>query len=255
MTCTSLLPSCLENQHAWLGSYHGPLPCLSPCPCPLSFALFLIQTSGATTHAPGISSLGMVVCGALTELWCMQQWVDGEHVLIGTKCNKLLCLNIRTQQQIKILLPDRPGRPAVLEAVSTPYKHCGMHCIAVSPDGQRVATGGLDPSDCQIFDVSEANIRDHMPKFTPGQTLMVRTPSALLCQTLDSSPACFAHSPTRWHNVGGNTLALMPCDHPHELSWDRNAHKQSGHLITGPCRGQQGDKKAVSKYWIESHPL
>ena len=114
-----------------------------------------------------------VLCG-------MQVWVDGEHVLVGTKCNRLLCLNTRTQRQLTIPLPERPGRPAVLEAVSTPYKHCGMHCIAVSPDGQRIAAGGHDPSDCQIFDVSEAINSGHMPNFAAGQTLMVQTSSGTM---------------------------------------------------------------------------
>ncbi|KAK9837622.1 hypothetical protein WJX74_001605 [Apatococcus lobatus] len=132
----------------------------------------LLQAARALRRRlPGVLREQEFNCKDLDKAFACQ-WVDGEHVLIGTKCNQLLCLNISSQLQIKIPLPDRPGRPAILEAVSTPYKHCGMHCIAVSPDGQRIATGGHDPSDCQVFDVSETNNRGQAPSFTPGQTLM-----------------------------------------------------------------------------------
>ncbi len=109
----------------------------------------------------------------LNSYACMQQWVNSESVVIGTKCNKLLSLNVSSRQTAFVALPITSGRPAVLEAHSTPYKHCGIHCIAQSPDGSCLATGGHDPSDCQVFNISEPASRAQLPSYAPFQTLMV----------------------------------------------------------------------------------
>ena len=44
--------------------------------------------------------VGSIVIGALP----VQEWLDSEHVVVGTKCNKLLCLNTSTGKVCPALL-------------------------------------------------------------------------------------------------------------------------------------------------------
>ena len=43
--------------------------------------------------------------------------------------------------------------------------------MAVSPDGNMLAVGGSDPSDCQIYHIEHRN--GAHPRFTPAQAIVV----------------------------------------------------------------------------------
>lgn len=77
---------------------------------------------------------------------------------VGTKCNKLLTVDTRNMGVAEVRLPRPPGRPP------TGLAHCGIHCMALSPTGGMLATGGAETADCTILNVETMQ---------PVQTLVV----------------------------------------------------------------------------------
>ena len=101
----------------------------------------------------------------------LQAWVSDQHVVVGSKCNKLLCVDAATLQIHNIALPPKPARPQALSIAGSHHSGCGIHAMAVSPDGSMLASGGSDPSDCQIMQIQHQH--GTAPVFTPMQTLVV----------------------------------------------------------------------------------
>ncbi|DBA89572.1 TPA: hypothetical protein ACH3X2_004473 [Trebouxia sp. C0005] len=97
-------------------------------------------------------------------------WVSDTHVVVGTKCNKLVCVNAVTQQMHDIILPPKPVRSEELLMASNNHPGCGIHTMAVSPDGSMLAVGGADPMDCQIMHIQHQHGK--APIFTPMQALV-----------------------------------------------------------------------------------
>lgn len=75
-----------------------------------------------------------------------------ERILLGTKCNKLINLNINTGEHFEIGRPPRP--PRNVTSTYDGWGNCGIHCIAMNPSGDLIATGGTDPDDCAILRTS-----------------------------------------------------------------------------------------------------
>ncbi|BDA46679.1 DDB1- and CUL4-associated factor 12 [Coccomyxa sp. Obi] len=108
------------------------------------------------------------------------EWLDSETVVVGTKCNKLLCLNTTTRQFQRVAMPRAPPRPAGAAQAdpAAPVTGCGIHSIALSPDRRLLATGGANPSDCQILAVRDGGAADAAPgaqQLAPVQTLVGHT--------------------------------------------------------------------------------
>ena len=102
----------------------------------------------------------------------MQTWIDDKHVAIGTKCNKLLCMNVETFYMMEVPMPPKPPRPQAVPLDQTEHNGCGIHGISLSPDGSMLACGGAEASDCQIFHVDQRP--GQPPRFAPHQTLVVQ---------------------------------------------------------------------------------
>lgn len=73
---------------------------------------------------------------------CLQAWLDDAHVLVGTKCNKLLCLHVPSHTHTLINYPQQSVYRHGPDLFTGPRHTCGQHAVAVSPDGRFVATGG-----------------------------------------------------------------------------------------------------------------
>ncbi|KAL0027315.1 hypothetical protein WJX77_012210 [Trebouxia sp. C0004] len=97
-------------------------------------------------------------------------WVSDTHVVVGTKCNKLVCVDAVTLQMHDIILPPKPVRSEELLMASNNHPGCGIHTMAVSPDGSLLAVGGADPLDCQIMHIQQQHGK--APTFTPMQALV-----------------------------------------------------------------------------------
>ena len=115
--------------------------------------------------------LSMRGCHSLDLSSLLQAWVSDQHVVVGTKCNKLLCVDAASMHMCKIPLPPKPARPQELSATSSSQPGCGIHTIALSPDGSMLAVGGAAPTDCQIFHIQHQT--GTYPTFTPTQCLVV----------------------------------------------------------------------------------
>ncbi|GMH32871.1 hypothetical protein BSKO_00705 [Bryopsis sp. KO-2023] len=74
-------------------------------------------------------------------------WLDGATVLVGTKCNQLLKLDVDGKVFSKISLGNEA---ATAEAVGRDV--CGIHSVVLNPSETLVATGGPDPKQCAVFD-------------------------------------------------------------------------------------------------------
>ncbi|GBF97555.1 hypothetical protein Rsub_10156 [Raphidocelis subcapitata] len=78
-------------------------------------------------------------------------WVGPDSVLVGTKCNSLLLLDVITGSHRRVALPPKPAVRLGPELNYNPDGHCGMHAMDVSPGGRYVVTGGRAAEDCVVL--------------------------------------------------------------------------------------------------------
>ena len=128
--------------------------------------------------------------GADAALAPLQEWLNDRLVVLGTKCNTLLLLDVVTSKVQEVSLPrvsfaqraassqhDQQSSAAA-DGQSSPrglsVPSCGIHAISVSPDRCMLATGGANPNDCQVFSVEQAPQTEAGIRLAPSQTLVVR---------------------------------------------------------------------------------
>lgn len=101
-------------------------------------------------------------------------WLNERYVVIGTKCNSLLLVDAHSSRAVwPIALPPQPPRPTPSLQAHSNLESCGIHCLATSPDGGLLATGGDNPNDCQIWSVGDADCAwDTPPQLRPLTTLV-----------------------------------------------------------------------------------
>lgn len=80
------------------------------------------------------------------------EWYDRNHVLLGTKCNKLLLLDLIRNAYKAIELPVRA--PRSFSTTNNGWGNCGKHCIGFNSSRTLFATGGMDPADTVVLDTS-----------------------------------------------------------------------------------------------------
>ncbi|KAJ3321473.1 DDB1- and CUL4-associated factor 12 [Boothiomyces sp. JEL0866] len=75
-------------------------------------------------------------------------WLDDEHVILGTKCQRLIVLNIKTKKQILIPGCNTINYPSSAETSLYKLMQCsGIHSIAINPSKTMLAAGAGKPSE------------------------------------------------------------------------------------------------------------
>ncbi|XP_052100678.1 DDB1- and CUL4-associated factor 12-like [Mytilus californianus] len=118
--------------------------------------LFKRQYSGTCTNAqkivndyvshqaPGLMKEKEYDLGSNNKVFA-SKWLDDKQVVFGTKCNKLMVMDVYTGRNIQI-----PSLKSSDE--STPADcPCGIHAIALNPSESLLATGGENTNDLAIY--------------------------------------------------------------------------------------------------------
>lgn len=82
--------------------------------------------------------------GRLNKIFC-STWLSDNQIAFGTKCNKLMVLDLCTQKLYQI--------PSLQ---SSPYSHppenpCGIHSLQINPSRTLLATGALNSNDVAVY--------------------------------------------------------------------------------------------------------
>lgn len=78
-------------------------------------------------------------------------WVSEDSVLVCTKCNSLLRLNVLTGAWCKIALPPKPAVRLGPDLMYNPDGNFGSHAVDVSPGWRYVVTGGRAAEDAVVL--------------------------------------------------------------------------------------------------------
>lgn len=83
------------------------------------------------------------------------QWLDNDRVIVGTKDNRLLEIDVNycDGNAREISRPLAP--PRNFDTQNTGWGNCGIHSLDITPSGDLLATGGTDPADCVVLRTSD----------------------------------------------------------------------------------------------------
>ena len=103
-------------------------------------------------------------------------------MLAGTKCNKLLRLQLGANRGVAVtnipLPPSREGRPQ--DAID----NCGIHAMSLNPSRTRLVTGGSNPCDCAVFDTPGLEANSVYAARTPPCCSLLLNMNTECCQQL-----------------------------------------------------------------------
>ncbi|RWS00275.1 WD-repeat protein-like protein [Dinothrombium tinctorium] len=80
----------------------------------------------------------------INKVFC-SQWLSDRQIVFGTKCNKVMLLDVKTGKIFRIpsLKSSALSKP--------PENSCGIHSIEINPSRTLLATGGDNPNDIAIY--------------------------------------------------------------------------------------------------------
>lgn len=82
--------------------------------------------------------------GILNKVFC-SSWLSDRQVVFGTKCNKLMVLDVVNGKQYQI-----PSLPSSTTS-SPPEIPCGIHALQINPSRTLLATGALHSNDTAVY--------------------------------------------------------------------------------------------------------
>ncbi|XP_074599022.1 DDB1 and CUL4 associated factor 12-like protein [Brevipalpus obovatus] len=82
--------------------------------------------------------------GEMNKIFC-SKWLNERQVIFGTKCNKLIVLDLTNGKTF--LIPNLKS-----SGYSEPAKeNCGIHCIQINPSRTLLVAGGEYPNDIAVY--------------------------------------------------------------------------------------------------------
>lgn len=96
-----------------------------------------------------------------------------DTVLVGTKCNRLIELNVRSWAMREIPFALRKSNPTVAQSILQDSTKCGIHSISVSPTGEYIATGSADPRHAVVLKVPSSRGKSASADYTHVQSMAV----------------------------------------------------------------------------------
>ncbi|CAG5123489.1 unnamed protein product [Candidula unifasciata] len=75
------------------------------------------------------------------------KWLNDSQVVLGTKCNKLMVMDVRNNNLVEIqsLKSSNDSQPAECP--------CGIHSLAINPSRTMLATGGKNTNDLAVYEL------------------------------------------------------------------------------------------------------
>lgn len=80
----------------------------------------------------------------VNKIFCCE-WLTDSQIILGTKCNTLIVLDILTGRTFKIATLKSSGRH------EPPQNSCGIHATEANPSKSLLATGGESPNELAIY--------------------------------------------------------------------------------------------------------
>lgn len=82
--------------------------------------------------------------GRLNKVFC-SRWLSDHQIAFGTKCNKLMVLDVTTKKMVQI--PNLTGS----NENTMPENPCGMHALEINPSRTMLVTGGQNANDLAVY--------------------------------------------------------------------------------------------------------
>ncbi|GFO34255.1 Ddb1- and cul4-associated factor 12-like [Plakobranchus ocellatus] len=97
-------------------------------------------------HLPAILAENELQLGTVNKVFA-SKWLNDSEVVMGTKCNKLLVMDVNTKQ-----LTHKPSLKSSSQSTAAECP-CGIHSIAINPSCTMLATGGENTNDLAIYEL------------------------------------------------------------------------------------------------------
>lgn len=95
-------------------------------------------------HIPDAVTEKELAFGEVDKIFAAE-WLDETHIIVGTKCNKLIVQNIISRKTWEMpVLQSNSNMPF-------PEKNCGIHCISVNSNASTLATGAENPNSVGFY--------------------------------------------------------------------------------------------------------
>ncbi|XP_005093993.1 DDB1- and CUL4-associated factor 12 [Aplysia californica] len=97
-------------------------------------------------HLPAILSEKELVLGTMNKVFA-SKWLNDSQVVLGTKCNKLMVMDVRNNDLVHI-----PSLRSSEDSVPADCP-CGIHAIAINPSRTLLATGAQNTNDLAVYEL------------------------------------------------------------------------------------------------------
>ncbi|RUS82746.1 hypothetical protein EGW08_009484 [Elysia chlorotica] len=99
-------------------------------------------------HLPAIIEENELPLSTVNKVFA-SKWLSSSQVVMGTKCNKLLVMDVNTKR-----LEHKTSLKSSSESIPAECP-CGIHSIAINPSHTMLATGGENTNDLAIYELPD----------------------------------------------------------------------------------------------------